>query len=189
MAVAITEKPMAALRSRLKATKSFGFLPTLSVTLNDKWDALSASVYDADGKKLCAASVTGGDKTTLSFKIRADVFSYIIRADEVEPTPEPSNTANLSDGSRTEKDKYGTDPVPAGKPEPVEPDKSNVDTSKKLHCTISIDCATILNNLSDLDPAKLDVLPTDGVVLGAVTVEFFRGRVCIRCFAARLPRE
>lgn len=74
------------------------------------------SVYDADGKKLCAASVTGGDKTTLSFKIRADVFSYIIRADEVEPTPEPSNTANLSDGSRTEKDKYGTDPCRQASP-------------------------------------------------------------------------
>lgn len=175
MAVAITEKTDGSVEITLKSDKSFGFLPTLSVTLNDKWDALSASVYDADGKKLCAASVTGGDKTTLSFKISADVFSYVIRADEVEPTPEPSNTANLSDGSRTEKDKYGTDPVPAGKPEPVEPDKSNVDTTKKLHCTISIDCATILNNLSDLDPAKLDVLPTDGVVLGAVTVEFSEG--------------
>ena len=175
MAVAITEKTDGSVEITLKSDKSFGFLPTLSVTLNDKWDAISASVYDANGKKLCAASVTGGDKTTLSFKISADVFSYVIRADEVEPTPEPSNTANLSDGSRTEKDKYGTDPVPAGKPEPVEPDKSNVDTTKKLHCTISIDCATILNNLSDLDPAKLDVLPTDGVVLGAVTVEFSEG--------------
>ena len=65
--------------------------------------------------------------------------------------------------------------MPVGKPEPVEPDKSNVDTSKKLHCTISIDCATILNNLADLDPAKLDVLPTDGVILNAVTVEFSEG--------------
>ena len=108
--------------------------------------------------KSCALRPLPAAITTLSFKISADVFSYIIRADEAEPTPEPSNSANLSDGSRTEKDKYGTDPVPAGKPEPVEPDKSNVDTSKKLHCTISIDCATILNNLADLDPAKLDVL-------------------------------
>lgn len=74
MALTITEKTDGSIEITLKSDKSFGFLPTLSVTLKDKWDALSASVYDADGKKLCAASVTGGDKTTLSFKISADVF-------------------------------------------------------------------------------------------------------------------
>ena len=52
MAVAITEKTDGSVEITLKSDKSFGFLPTLSVTLNDKWDAISASVYDANGKKL-----------------------------------------------------------------------------------------------------------------------------------------
>lgn len=42
MAVAITEKTDGSVEITLKSDKSFGFLPTLSVTLNDKWDALSA---------------------------------------------------------------------------------------------------------------------------------------------------
>ena len=42
MALTITEKTDGSIEIALKSDKSFGFLPTLSVTLKDKWDALSA---------------------------------------------------------------------------------------------------------------------------------------------------
>lgn len=175
MALEISADDDGAICISLKSRQSFGFLPTLSVTLNGKWDAQSASVYSPDGERLCSAALTGGEKTTLTFKLSEGVFDYTVRADAAEPSPSAAPDVKLSDGSRTEKDEYGTDPVPAGRPEPVEPDKSNIDSTKKLHCTISIDCATILNNLDELDPTKLDVLPADGTVLAAVTVEFSEG--------------
>ena len=64
----------------------------------------------------------------------------------------------------TGKDKYLTDPVPEGKPAPVEPEDSPVDESNKLTCTISIRCDTILNNMDLFDQDKLGILPRDGVI-------------------------
>ena len=175
MAVSIAAGDGEELTVTLKGGKSFGFEPTIAVTLPEKWSAQSVSVYDENGKRLGDVSVTGSKTTVLGFKITDGVFKYILRADETEPAPAESAAPGISDGSRTEQDKYGTDPVPAGKPEPVEPESKPVDTQKQLRCTISIDCATILNNLNSLDPAKLDVLPPDGVILSAVTVTFYEG--------------
>ncbi len=174
MAVGIEESDDGSVAVTLKSEESFGFLPTLSVTLPGKWDALTAGVYDAQGNKLSAASVTGSESTTLSFKLTDGVFAYTIRADE-EATPAPTNSSKLSDGSRTEQDEYKTDPVPSGKPEPVEPSSTPVDEKKLLHCTISIDCMTILDNLDKLKPEKLDVLPSDGIILASVQVGFYEG--------------
>lgn len=75
---------------------------------------------------------------------------------------------------RTEQDKYKTDPVPQGKPEPVEPEEQETkDTS--LKCTISIDCKTILDNMENLDPEKVELVPEDGWILKPVTVTFKEG--------------
>ena len=45
----------------------------------------------------------------------------------------------------------------------------------KLTCTISISCATILNNMDKLDPAKKDFVPSDGWILKKTTVTFEKG--------------
>ncbi len=173
MAVVIGKNDDGSITVELQTDESFGFLPTLSITLCDKWTALSAGVYDENGNKLSDASVTGSESTILGFKLSDGVFSYIIRADE--ETPVPSSSAKLSDGSRTEQDKYKTAPVPSGKPEPVEPSDTHVDDKELLHCTVSIDCMTILDNLSELKPEKLDVLPSDGIILKTVSVEICEG--------------
>ena len=73
------------------------------------------------------------------------------------------------------KDKYQTDPVPAGKPKPVEPEDQEVDKEKSYTCTFSIECSTILNNLDMLDPEKLEMVPSDGVILARTTVTFYEG--------------
>ncbi len=80
-----------------------------------------------------------------------------------------------SDGSATEKDQYLTDPVPVEKPMPVEPENQDVDKGKSYTCTFSIECSTILNNLSDLDPDKLEMVPSNGVILKKTTVTFYEG--------------
>ncbi len=80
-----------------------------------------------------------------------------------------------SDGSATEQDKYLTDPIPEGKPMPVEPENAEIDDSKIMSCTFSIECSTILNNISELETEKLDVLPSDGIIFETQTVEFKDG--------------
>lgn len=74
----------------------------------------------------------------------------------------------------TGKDKYLTDPVPEGRPAPVEPE--DVTISDVAHtCTISISCAAILDNLDWLDPDKTELVPEDGWILEPVTVTFYEG--------------
>ena len=80
-----------------------------------------------------------------------------------------------SDGSGTEKDKYQTDPIPAGKPLPVEPEDQKINKKIAYTCTFSIECSTILNNLADLDPDKLEMVPSNGTILKATTAEFYEG--------------
>lgn len=80
-----------------------------------------------------------------------------------------------SDGNATDQDKYKTDPVPEGKPMPVEPEDQEVDKKKTYTCTFSIECSTILNNLSDLDPDKRELVLSNGVILAPTKVTFYEG--------------
>lgn len=99
------------------------------------------------------------------------------RQPEDTTTPDDSNTSNrpVSDGKDSEKDKYDTDPVPSGKPLPVEPEDQEINKGKKYTCTFSIECTTILNNLSNLDPDKLELVPSSGVILAPTEVTFYEG--------------
>ena len=42
-------------------------------------------------------------------------------------------------------------------------------------CTISISCSTILDNMEDLDPEKVELVPGDGWLLEETTVSFTEG--------------
>lgn len=94
---------------------------------------------------------------------------------EKPSTEKPSTDREVSDGSATEQDKYLTDPVPEGKPLPVEPEDTTINKNTQYTCTFSIECSTIFNNLSDLDSAKLGELPADGIILKKQTVVFYEG--------------
>ena len=72
------------------------------------------------------------------------------------------------------KDVYMTDPVPTGKPLPVEP-QDIIISDKELTCILSVRCDTILDNLSWLDEDKVDIVPKDGVIFAEKTVTFYEG--------------
>lgn len=74
----------------------------------------------------------------------------------------------------TGKDKYLTDPVPEGKPAPVEPENTELGDAEYT-CTLSISCATILNNLDLCDPEKVELVPEDGWILEPTVVTFYEG--------------
>lgn len=72
------------------------------------------------------------------------------------------------------KDKYLTDPVPQGKPVPVEPQDIEI-SDVKYSCTLSVRCDTILDNIDWLDPEKVELVPEDGVIFPATEVTFYEG--------------
>ena len=72
------------------------------------------------------------------------------------------------------KDKYMTDPIPEGKPVPVEPQDVKKGTAKGK-ATISISCKTILDNMDKLDSEKRELIPEDGWILKPVEMEFTEG--------------
>lgn len=202
--------------------EDFGFPALLSIYLNDKWTAQSATIYSND-TPVYSVSITGSktsilnisvDKIVADCTIRADVLLEDLAVDtqmeSVENTTESITESTTesesehivideylsdvkqeddrvytdvkqeddriySDGSQTEKDKYETDPVPEGKPLPVEPENQEINKGKTYTCTISIECATILNNLEDLDPDKRELIPSNGVIWGATKVTFYEG--------------
>ena len=180
----------------LGATESFGFSSLLSIYLNEKWNAQDATAY-ADGKAIVLASITGSKTTILNLYLDGSVKKLTIVPDllpeeegQKETTQEPSPTPEATKGQDSYlskpqedkdplyingKDKYLTDPVPEGKPKPVEPEDQDINKGKVLSCTFSIECSTILNNLSMLDPYKLELLPSNGIILAKTTVTFYEG--------------
>lgn len=176
----------------------------LSVYLNEKWNTQKAFLYSGE-EVVSELSVTGSKKSIINISVLGMQGEYIVRADNtylpeeeqdsfVEQEDASGSQAVVNDktdsylssvadssgrvyssGTASMKDKYETDPVPEGKPMPVEPENQIVSTEKKYTCTFSIECSTILNNLGDLDPDKLELVPSDGVILAPTQVEFYEG--------------
>lgn len=197
LAVSITKTVNGDPKVTLSTLEPFGFSVLLSVYLDDAWDAQSATGY-VDEKAVASVSLTGSKTTILNMTMDGSLGSLVIRPDELpeeetntpeteettEPTTQPTtgNDDYLSKPEDTDdtvytdgKDKYLTDPIPEGKPKPVEPEDQEVDKGKTYTCTFSIECSTILNNLSMLDADKLECVPSNGVILAKTTVTFYEG--------------
>lgn len=185
--------------------QTLGFPALLSLRLTEKWPTAAAAAYAPDGTEVYSVSVTGSKTTILNLAVSETVASCVVvptedeaSQPEVVTAPQTSETVVVtetetlptddylsavtsgddrvySDGSQTGQDKYQTDPVPEGKPLPVEPEDQEIDSEKTYSCTISIECSTILNNLDDLDPDKRELVPSDGVILAPTTVSFSAG--------------
>jgi hypothetical protein len=164
-------KDAGAVRVNLSQPESFGTNFLLSIHLDEKWKEISATAYYQQ-QPFSSASVTGSKTTILNISLDGSVNEFVILADQLPPEEStPSNGTQPSQG----KDQYLTDPIPEGKPKPVEPENQEVNTGKTLKCTFFIECSTILNNLDMLDPEKLEMVPSDGVILAKTTVTFYEG--------------
>ncbi|CDD34566.1 putative uncharacterized protein [Roseburia sp. CAG:309] len=81
----------------------------------------------------------------------------------------------ISDGTATDQDDFKTDPVPSGKPLPVNPDDQEVDNDEEFYVTISIDCLTILQNMENLEKGK-EKYVGDGWILKTTKVKCKKGQ-------------
>lgn len=77
--------------------------------------------------------------------------------------------------NKGKQDKYLTDPIPAGKPKPVEWQDVKKDTSKEMTATLSVTCKSILNNMDMFNMDKIEVLPKNGIIYATKTVKFYEG--------------
>ena len=201
--VELSETDDGNIKAALSQEQPFGFSALLSVYLGEKWEAQSATAYQND-KAVASVSLTGSKNTILNISVNEVVGELVIRPDAIiedvvpdnttapdDNTTESTGTATgsddylsdakesdnrvYSDGKGTGQDQYLTDPIPEGKPMPVEPEDQDVDKTKTYTCTFSIECSTILNNLDMLDPEKLEMVPSNGVILAKTTVTFYEG--------------
>ncbi|MBQ8802931.1 MAG: DUF4430 domain-containing protein [Tyzzerella sp.] len=185
-------------------TEDFGFPALLSIHLNEKWTADSAIAYAGDNH-VYSVSITGSKTSILNISVHKIVAVCEILPDDTKFSESASSTETnssenteqnaggtnktddyltdvkdsdnrvYSDGNATDQDKYKTDPVPEGKPLPVEPENQEINNKKSYTCTFSIECSTILNNLKDLDSDKRELIPSNGVILAPTTVTFYEG--------------
>lgn len=88
-----------------------------------------------------------------------------------------------------DKDQYMTDPVPEGKPAPVEPQDVVMGDDAELTCTFSISCATILDNWDKCDDSKKPLRPCGRRDFAVHHRDLQRGRECVRCASACLPGQ
>ncbi|MEE0884039.1 MAG: DUF4430 domain-containing protein [Faecalimonas sp.] len=198
------EKTEKGIKIKFFEMEDFGFPALLSVQLNEKWTASSATAYN--GKDVVySVSITGSKTSILNISVNKIVTECEILPDDMiltenAPASDPnsnketskdnsgtnktdnylsgvkdSNDRIYSDGQNKGKDKYETDPVPEGKPLPVEPENQEINNKKTYTCTFSIECSTILNNLKDLDPDKRELVPSNGVILAPTKVTFYEG--------------
>lgn len=195
------EKDGSGILLHFSETEPFGFSALLSVHLNEKWDALGATAY-CGTEAVYSVSLTGSrTQTILNFSLgdtlgdlrivpdavqEEETTTAVTETTENEPTESVAQDDYLSavtgsdgrvysDGTQTGQDKYQTDPIPEGKPMPVEPEDQQTNTAKTYTCTFSIECSTILNHLDDLKAEKLECVPSDGVILPPTTVTFYEG--------------
>jgi hypothetical protein len=67
-----------------------------------------------------------------------------------------------------------TSPVPSAEPEQAGEQSGTVGSTQET-CTLSVSCATILNNMSLLDKDKWSLVPKDGSIFAAKSVGFNEG--------------
>lgn len=138
--------------------------------------AATETVVQTTVESTIAASTV---ETTVAVTTQPAATSPTNPSTTVAPT-QPATTAATQPATKAQpvtepkKDKYNTDPVPSGKPAPVEPQEQEI-KDEALKCTISISCATILDNMDKLDEEQWELVPSDGWLLKPIKVEFQKG--------------
>ncbi len=107
---------------------------------------------------------------------------------EVQAEATPTVVTEVTNTGKAEKDEYMTEPVPEGKPKPIEP-QTAVISDKIMTCTLSVRCDTILENMAWLVPEKAGLVPPDGVLFAEQTVTFYEGESVFNLLLREMKRN
>lgn len=133
----------------------------------DETTAPTESPTKATGKNKPEQKTTAPTSTSQTKSEQSAVTNQTSQSSKLSAQGGQSSTVK-------KQDKYKTDPIPEGKPQPVEPQEQEI-VDNTLKCTFSISCATVLDNMDKLDKSKKEIIPDDGWVLKPVTVTFNEG--------------
>ncbi len=167
-------------------------VPDLTIYLPEHWDADKAVLCkekDGIAWKMSDVIIIDDDEstsanTTLSTEITEFGDTYFIVAgssvSKQEQELEQGQEVTVQSGNKKDAEPKG-DNVPDVKEQPAEQNteqisgKAESDEHKKLKCTISINCSTILKNMDNLKSEKMGFVPSDGWILSPIEVEFSEG--------------
>jgi len=152
--IRLEEQADGSLQVTLSQQEAFGFIALLSICLNEQWKAQSATGYAANAA-FATATLTGSENTIVNITLDGSVSNFTICPDPLpdeetatEETTEETENTSTEETTETEetekpaeKDQYLTDPVPEGKPNPIEPQDQEVDNRTAYTCTFSIECS------------------------------------------------
>lgn len=127
--------------------------------------------------------MTAAEKVDLAERM-AESTSSQVQSGNVSYSEENGMEINGAAG----KEKYKTEPVTEAKPVPIEPENSVI-SDKKLTCTLSVRCDTILENIAWLDKEKLELVPKDGVIYAEQTVTFYEGESVFNLLVREMKRN
>ena len=151
-------------------------------------DATASSTKNINDKPNSTAEAVPSPVNTQSPAITEPPLETGIPVAEVTPQPGPegssegvytgskeySESLGMKLDEKSSKDQYLTEPVPEGKPIPVEPQEAVI-TETEYKCTLSVSCGTILDNMDLLEKAKWELVPEDGIIFPATEVVFYEG--------------
>lgn len=147
---------------------------TVSQSTNES-TAPTESPTKATGKNKPEQKATAPTSTSKTKSEQSDVSNQTSKLSSSSSSTSSKTSSKSSQSSTsTKQDKYKTDPIPEGKPQPVEPQEQEI-IDNTLKCTFSISCATVLDNMDILDKSKKEIIPDDGWILKPVTVTFNEG--------------
>ena len=146
---------------------------TVSQSTNESTSP-TESPTKATGKNKPEQKATAPTSTSKTKSEQSAVSNQTSKSSSSSSTSSTPSTQNSQSSTSSKQDKYKTDPIPEGKPHPVEPQEQEI-VDNTLKCTFSISCATVLDNMDILDKSKKEIIPDDGWILKPVTVTFNEG--------------
>ena len=156
---------------------------TLTLTLKEEWKA-DRILYclNENGKlyQLDEGKIENKDgKSKISFVVtRAGGDFYVLGGStdsDGEESTESQTQVETTKAGQTQAQETEQQQAQDTKQQQQETQKEQETKSKKLTCTIAIDCKTILDNWDDLNKKKEAYVPKDGWILKKQTVEFEEG--------------
>ena len=132
--------------------------------------------YGGDSKGLHGWSVKETAAPAASTDIPATPASEEMPIAAPAPTPELTPTPTPVQEEAIEivpTEPPAETPTPENTPEPTPTAEPSAPAEK--HCTISISCASILDHMDWLDPAKTALIPENGWILGSTELTFTEG--------------
>ena len=161
------------------SSKSDTVTPTALAQSTASASPSSESGVAEDASTLSSESATSGEASTplSESATTGDASPALFGSGTAEASL--SSSGSVTPGSTPEtpeqaQDNYRTDPVPEGKPTPVEPQDVTLGDDS-FTVTLSVRCDTILDNMNRLHKEKVELVPADGVIFPATEVTAYEG--------------